>query len=138
MPPAPCRSLTPTPTASLTPTTWTTTATVSSRLPHCWQLHNMRHNLAGTSYDDEKADTGTGHDTGDSTGCPPVVSSVGGCIGYELTTDLDFDTDDDGTWSTISSLYTLDADDDNDAYFDVDTGGWLPIGSCTGSCTDRQ
>ena len=100
------------------------------------QLNNMRHNLAGTSYDDEAADSGTG-DAGDTTGCGDG-DTVTACNGYELVVDLDFDIDGDGTWSTISSVYTLDADDDNDTYFDVDTGGWRPIGRCVGSCADTS
>ena len=44
-------------------------------------------------------------------GCP----SDGGCTGYELTEDLDFDTDDSG-----------DADSDDDYWNDGD--GWDPIG----------
>ena len=52
----------------------------------------------------------------DSSGCP-----VGGCNGYELIVDLDFDTNGDGLM------------DGRDAYFDYDgdgsDSGWLPIGS---------
>ena len=48
------------------------------------QFNNIRHNLAGSSYDDEAADTSPG-DTGDDTGCP----STGGCTGYELSGDID-------------------------------------------------
>ena len=101
------------------------------------ELNNVRHNLAGTSYDDEAADSGIGNDSGDTTGCPTVISSISACIGYELVADLDFDIDGDGTtWSGDSATgFTLDADDDNDAYFDVEAGGWLPIGKCTGVCS---
>ena len=86
------------------------------------ELNNVRHNLAGTGYQD-----GPGTATSTS-GCP-----VGGCQGYELTADLDFDTDDDGTWTRNSDgSITLDADDDNDTYFDIasdgSSGGWAPIG----------
>ena len=68
----------------------------------------MRNDLAGTSLND-------GNGNVDSTGCP-----VGGCNGYELVADLDFDTNGDGHM------------DDNDTYFDYDgpgsATGWLPIG----------
>ena len=55
------------------------------------QLHNIRYNLAGTSYDDEEADTGTDADTGVTTGaptaattdCTTATNSVYLC-GYEL------------------------------------------------------
>ena len=47
------------------------------------QFNNIRHNLAGSSYDDEAADTSPA-DTGDDTGCP-----AGGCTGYELSGDID-------------------------------------------------
>ena len=87
-------------------------------------LHNMRHNLAGTSYK-ESADA-----LGVAYGCPAA-----GCRGYELTRNLDFDVDGDGTWSRNNEgSYTLDVDDRNDDYFPVDgdgTGGWLPIGDGT-------
>ena len=83
-------------------------------------LHNMRHNLAGTSYrTSATAD-------GNTTGCPQGV-----CTGYELTGDLDFDTDGNGTWSGNSSDgYTLDANDSTAPYFEVTNGagGWQPIG----------
>ena len=92
-------------------------------------LHNMRHNLEGTSYR-----TGTAS-VGDSTGCPRT-----GCIGYELTRDLDFDADGDGdgsTWSGSSEEgYTLDLHDRQADYFPVDdagVGGWLPIGDSSNS-----
>ena len=87
-------------------------------------LHNMRHNLRGTSYK-------TSPDSVDnSLGCPAAR-----CRGYELTENLDFDVDDDGTWlKNNEGSYTLDVDDHNDDYFPVDgdgTGGWLPIGDGT-------
>ena len=46
------------------------------------ELDNVRHNLEGTSYDDEEADTSPG-DAGDTTGCPS-----GGCNGYELSDNI--------------------------------------------------
>ena len=87
-------------------------------------LHNMRYNLEGTSYR-----TGT-TSVGNSFGCPDT-----GCIGYELTRDLDFDADKDGsTWSgSADEGYTLDSGDRNADYFPVQggAGGWLPIGGET-------
>ena len=87
-------------------------------------LHNMRYDLAGTSYK-----TGTAS-VGNSSGCPDSI-----CRGYELMQDLDFDVDDDGTWSRLAdgSDYTLDSDDNQADYFPVEngTGGWLPIGDAT-------
>ena len=91
-------------------------------------LHNMRHNLAGTSYRASDSTTSVGN----SFGCPGT-----GCKGYELMQDLDFDGDSDGgTWSENNDVggddgYTLDSDDSNVDYFPVDedgAGGWLPIG----------
>ena len=89
-------------------------------------LHNMRYNLAGTSYE-----TGTVL-VGNNSGCPAE-----GCRGYELMQDLDFDLDGDGrTWSSLGSSdgsggYTLDPEDNQADYFPVEDsgGGWLPIGS---------
>ena len=53
-------------------------------------------------------------------GCPR-----GGCRGYELTRDLDFDTDGDGaTWSEPLGVFTADSGDST-----YNSGnGWLPIG----------
>ena len=84
-------------------------------------LHNMRYNLAGTSYR-----TGA-VSVGNSRGCPDS-----GCRGYELVQDLDFDGDGDGQtwWGDGDGGYTLDPGDNAD-YFPVEedgTGGWLPIG----------
>ena len=88
-------------------------------------LHNMRYNLAGTSY----KTTSTASVVGDSSGCPDAT----GCIGYELTDNLDFDVNGDGTWSgNAEDGFTLDMDDNEAVYFPVDVdgaGGWLPIGS---------
>ena len=83
------------------------------------ELNNIRYNLAGDSY--KTSASGDGN----SIGCP----SSGGCFGYELLNDLSFDADGDGsTWTRAANgTITLDADDDVDAYFDVDTGGWVPI-----------
>jgi len=60
-------------------------------------LDEIRNNLDGTSL------------YGDSTGCP-----MDGCIGFELTTTLDFDTNADGVM------------DENDAYWN-EGAGWEPI-----------
>ena len=49
-------------------------------------------------------------------GCPPVVGDTGGCIGYELTADLDFDENGDG------EITSADA-----AWWD-DGKGWAPLG----------
>ena len=48
------------------------------------------------------------------------------CQGYELTRDLDFDTDGDGsTWTETGGVYTGDSDD----AYDNSDDGWLPIGT---------
>ena len=75
-------------------------------------LHNMRYNLAGTSY----KTTSTESVVGNSLGCPAT-----GCIGYELTRNLDFDVDGDGsTWSgNAEDGYTLDVGDSHADYFPV-------------------
>ena len=84
-------------------------------------LHNMRHNLAGTSYKTKASSSG------DTSGCPSNT-----CIGYELTRNLDFDGDGDGTWSgNAEEGFTLDPGDTEANYFPVDAGGWLPIGDGT-------
>ena len=82
-------------------------------------LHNMRYNLAGTSYKESV------HALGTTLGCPDT-----GCIGYELLSDLDFDMDGDGTtWSGDSTRgYTLDDGDSQAPWFITAYGGWVPIG----------
>ena len=92
-------------------------------------LHNMRNNLAGTAY--ESGTIGVAN----SAGCPPA-----GCFGYELSGDLDFDADGDGTsWSGDSAGgYRLDAGDSRAPYFVVDehgAGGWQPIGNLQNAFT---
>ena len=87
------------------------------------KLNNMRHNLAGTSYMTDPTSPGN------TWGCPQGV-----CTGYELTQDLDFDLDGDGSaWSIDGNgNYSLDAGDHQSPYFDVDAsgaGGWKPIGT---------
>jgi hypothetical protein len=62
-------------------------------------LNEIRNNLDGTAL------------YGDSTGCPEV-----GCAGFELTTNLDFDTNQDGVM------------DENDTYWNEGLG-WEPIGN---------
>ena len=97
------------------------------------ELNNVRYNLAGTDY---RASSGAIFST---LGCP-----ADGCRGYELTADLDFDSDGDGgTWVRNSDgSFTLDTDDNNDDYFviasDGSSGGWVPIGDCgvDRSCED--
>ena len=55
-----------------------------------------------------------------------ATDKVDGCIGYELTRDLDFDTDGDGATYTISSTGVVTGDA-GDAYYNGGKG-WKPIG----------
>ena len=65
-------------------------------------LNEIRNNLDGqTLY-------------GESNGCPDVES--GGCIGFELTANLNFDTDGDGEITSADDYWN-------------DGSGWSPIGS---------
>ena len=81
------------------------------------KLHNIRYNLLGTGY---RISTNS---IPIARGCPNGV-----CRGYELTTNLDFDRNDDGsTWSVSGDVYTLDTGD-TASYFDI-TSGWTPIGN---------
>lgn len=93
------------------------------------QLSNMRFNLAGTSYRTSASDVGS------STGCPEA-----GCRGYELTTNLDFDSNENGwTWRVGSNgQIELDQGDHDPAYFNTQAGGWAPMGNCgpDGACFD--
>ena len=88
-------------------------------------LHNMRYNLAGTSYKTSESHAGY------TVGCPDR-----GCNGYELVSNLSFDTDGDGTWSgNAEDGYTLDVDDSVSPYFVTSSGGWDPIGDIDGRFT---
>ena len=88
-------------------------------------LHNMRYDLAGTSYKMSSSDAGN------TNGCP-----LSGCEGYELVRSLSFDTDGDGsTWSGSDGNYTLDSDDNHPVYFNVSQGGWEPVGNNGNSFT---
>ena len=82
------------------------------------ELNNIRHNLAGTTYDDEEADSVTG-DVGDNTGgptaatdhCKTATDSVFLC-GYELTADIDLAASDqdsgdaDSNFEPITGAFT--------------------------------
>ena len=71
-------------------------------------LSNIRYNLAGTGYRTDPATSPDDH--GETRGAPPIEDSVcttvTGLCGYELISDLDFDTDGDGTY-TCSNLNDL-------------------------------
>ena len=103
------------------------------------ELHNIRYNLSGTSYDTDEDDAAD--NTGTTAGAP--TAATGNCetpvdgsapsiylCGYELAADLDFDTDGNGTWVDSNGTYTLDSADSNSVYFPIENGngGWQPIG----------
>ena len=75
------------------------------------QLHAMRWDVDGDGVSTEPAYAEAFPNAATGMGCPAT-----GCTGYELVTDLDFDTDGDGA---------VDADDD---YWN-DGAGWAPIGT---------
>ena len=84
-------------------------------------LHNMRYNLAGTSYKQSNNDSGIL--------CGRSADTT--CIGYELRKSMTFDSDGDvRTYNTAS--YALDRDDHHASYFPITgsgVGGWQPIGN---------
>ena len=91
------------------------------------ELNNMRHNLAGTTYDDEDADTGAG-DAGITTGAPTAktpncATATGGfyLCGYELVADIDFAGADGDPATTADNL------DENS----TTAGNFDPIGNNT-------
>ena len=57
-----------------------------------------------------------------------TTDKIAGCIGYELTQNLDFDTDGDGATYTVSSAGVVTGDA-GDAYYNGGKG-WKPIGTC--------
>ena len=65
--------------------------------------------------------------------CPTATSGVA-CDGFELTTDLDFDTDGDGrTWTETGGVVSGDDGDD----YDNGGLGWEPVGTSANSFTAR-
>ena len=80
------------------------------------QLYNIRYNTDATSYKTSRDATGR------ADGCPNNL-----CKGYELKANLDFDTNNNGTYTMSGGNYTLDSDDSNSAYFNTASGGWQPI-----------
>ena len=78
------------------------------------QLDWMRNDLAG-----EKLVDNDGNATFE--GCPANV-----CKGYELVTDLDFDTNGDGVLDGSDTYYDYDGDGQNNGWLPV---GWLPSGA---------
>ena len=84
------------------------------------QLNAMRYDLNGDGWADAPANWSKYHmgfvEGSWNMGCPT------GCIGYELTADLDFDTDGDGD---------VDSDDD---YWNAGAG-WAPVGDAFNSFT---
>ena len=101
------------------------------------QLHNMRYDLAGSSYKTSSAGTGitTGASATEPANCDDgnAATTVVLC-GYELMQDLDFDLDGDGT--TVNPDGTLDDGDNAVPYFVVSDGGWNPIGATDTQATD--
>ena len=73
------------------------------------ELDWVRNNLAGTYLVDNDGNQYTD-------GCPAE-----GCHGYELTTDLDFDTNGDGEVNSADDYFDYDGSGNNE--------GWLPVGS---------
>ena len=93
-------------------------------------LHNMRHNLAGTSFKDSASATGVtaGAPTTATANCTTATSRGVYLCGYELTRNLDFDIDDDdSTYTGTLPSITLDSGDNHDTYFPTANGGWAPI-----------
>ena len=100
------------------------------------QLNAIRYDLDGDGAPDagdEASYAAAFPDAVDGMGCPttpaaaaaPDPDAAGGCTGYELAADLDFDTDGDGaTYTETDGRITPDADD---AYY-RDGRGWRPIG----------
>ena len=95
------------------------------------QLHNIRYNLAGTSYKINDSDGGTM--------CGADATTA--CTGYELTQNLDFTNPqhyDSGTvndsWRPQDSTGVLSQSDAENAI----NAGWPLIGSCNGDSGDNE
>ena len=97
------------------------------------QLHAIRYDLDGNGAPDTAAAAAHPDNAAaayaaafpnplDNMGCPTT-----GCIGYELTQNLNLDTDQNGATYTDNANGVPDADP-NDAYYNAGQG-WTPIGS---------
>ncbi len=86
------------------------------------ELHNMRYNLAGTSYDDEEADDTTG-DAGSTLGAPDAATA--NCdtatsdnvflCGYELVADIDL-SESDQNGDTAGNFDPIGSDQNNSRF----------------------
>ncbi len=77
------------------------------------QLNNIRYNIAGDSYKDSE------FASGNAAGCPSS-----GCIGYELTESLDFDSIESYASGVVNNAWRPNNTDPDLA----DNPGWMPIG----------
>ena len=104
------------------------------------QLDAIRYDLNGNGKADNNADeskyAAAFPNSVDDMGCPLVdhddnaaTAKTPVCAGYELTQDLDFDTDDDGATYTVSATGAVTGDA-GDTYYNGGQG-WTPIGSYT-------
>ena len=87
-----------------------------------WDLDGNGAADDGVAADDAASYAAAFPDPAAGMGCPAA-----GCTGYELTQNLDFDTDGDGATYTISAAGAITGDAD-DAYYNGGQG-WRPIGS---------
>ena len=103
-------------------------------------LDNIRYNPAGTSYDDEAADSGSG-DTGITTGCGTALSGAqrGKCHGYELMNDLDF-RDSSATGYNLDWVPTTGSGNSRTVVAPASgkNPGWPPIGDTSGASQDND
>ena len=94
------------------------------------QLNAMRWDLDGdgTASSGNAATYATAFPTPRGGGVCPTATSGTACRGFELTTDLDFDTDGDGrTWTETGGVVV---GDDGDDYYNGGLG-WEPVGDAT-------
>ncbi len=99
------------------------------------QLNAMRWDLDGdgTASSGNAATYATAFPTPRGGGVCPTTSGVA-CVGFELTADLDFDTDGDGrTWTETGGVVS---GDDGDDYYNGGLG-WEPVGTTANSFTAR-
>ena len=92
------------------------------------QLNAMRWDLDGdgTASSGNAATYATAFPTPRGGGVCPTATSGTACRGFELTTDLDFDTDGDGyTWTEAGGVLAGDDGDDHDN----GGAGWTPVGA---------
>ena len=127
------RSAPPPPPISSPPPTITGDDPTLINITNLEQLDAMRYDLDGDGTPTGAADDITAYEAAFGLAVDAVISCTGGCTGYELMNDLDFEDADSNGTADDKSIWAEGAyaDGINDPVTGAVEGGWLPIGSGT-------